>query len=95
MMGQPDVVLSVRYNVVTDLVTFDGSVKEDKRAEFLDEYLRTQVGRGHDDTPPNEDQEIFDIKVGLRVSDDAWFLEHDCGNQGLMVGILLHARKSL
>jgi hypothetical protein len=65
-----------------------GNVKEELRRSVLEDFLRTQVGAG-EDRRPAEDREEYNIRIEVDLSDDTFSVWHDCGNKGLMAGIVM------
>jgi hypothetical protein len=62
--------------------------------EIVGEFLRGQMGRGKDETPPNE-QEVYTIKLTVDLSFDIFKASSDCGNKGLRDGILMYFLRAL
>ena len=86
--------LNVTYNIETDECSFESDIKPERQAEVLGDFLRMQVGKGEDKTPPVELKE-YRIRLTLDLADDTFRVTHDCGNLGLRDGILLHALHQL
>lgn len=86
--------LAITYNIETDSFTFESDLKPERRAEVLEEFLRMQMGKGEDKTPPAELKE-YHIRLTLDLTDDTFHVTHDCGNLGLRDGLLLHALHQL
>ncbi len=55
--------------------------------EILETYLHGIVGAGEDDKPAVE-LDVYHIRLGIDLSDDTIIVKHDCGNLGLVAGIL-------
>lgn len=55
--------------------------------EILETYLQGIIGAGADDRPAKE-LDVYHIRLSIDLSDDTIFLKHDCGNLGLVAGIL-------
>lgn len=72
------------------------SVKTNAKAEamgaLLGTYLQDQIGRGADEHPPAQ-RDTYTVRIGLRLEDDAWITQHDCGNHGLATGIVMDCLK--
>lgn len=94
MTGQirPDILLDIAFPIAhPERTVIRTNAKEEALEEILTDFLLDQIGRGKDETPPLE-HAVYRIKLGLRISDaegDAWGLEHNCGNESLMAGILM------
>lgn len=94
-----DLVLEIHYKLpddpkVPESFTISGNVKEERRKDVLDEFLRTQLGAGRDDSPPNRKEE-FCICITCDLSSDTFRVKHDCGNDGLMTGLVMEVAKKL
>lgn len=63
-------------------------LKQDKVAEIIGEYLRTQLGKGKDESQPTIRNE-YEITLELDLTDDSFKLQHDTGNMSLVTGILM------
>lgn len=80
--------IKVDYNFAEETYEIKTDFKRHLVAQMINEYLQTQVGRGKDESPPNK-QDHYEIIIQLHLSDDSWRSKHDCGNEGLMVGLLM------
>lgn len=56
--------------------------------EVLECWLRNQGGREEDNREPAQ-RDRYEVKIGLRVEDDAFATEHNCGNHGLACGLIM------
>jgi hypothetical protein len=85
-----DVVLDIRYNIKTGEFSYTEktTVKPECRSDILENFLRSQMGAGQDLTDP-EVRDEYAIKIVLDLSDDSFYVTHDCGNKGLRDGILM------
>ncbi|KKN19846.1 hypothetical protein LCGC14_0941720 [marine sediment metagenome] len=81
--------LTVTYDVKADTFVVNSDIKPEMRREVLADFIRSQIGAGKDDTPVVE-RDVYTIKLQLDLSDDTFYVEHDCGNKGLRDGILMH-----
>jgi len=86
--------LNIRYTVEADTFETESNIKPAHRAEVLEGFLRCQIGKGEDATPA-EEREVYTIKIQLDLTDDTYYVEHDCGNKGLRDGILMRVLKDL
>ena len=77
-----------------DEFSYQGTFKEEVLPDILFEFLRSQIGAGADDKPPNI-KEIYTIRLDLDLSDDTFQVSSDCGNKGLRDGILMVVGKKL
>jgi len=81
-----DINLNLVHNIITDTFKVSGNCKDPK--EIVSEFLRTQIGAGYDRSKPNQKDE-YTIRINLDLSDDTFYIEHNCGNKSLRDGILL------
>ena len=65
------------------------NVKTERLRDLLNDYLRNQIGKGKDDRKPNE-KEVYDIEIGVDLSDDTFYVASDTGNNSLTCGIIMH-----
>jgi hypothetical protein len=84
------VYLNITYNIETDSFTFESDLKPERRADVLEDFLRLQIGKGKDETPPADLKE-YHIRLTLDLTCDMFHVRHDCGNLGLRDGLILHA----
>jgi hypothetical protein len=55
---------------------------------LLETYLRDIIGRGADERPP-ERRDVYTITMTIDVTCDDIRVAHNCGNLGLVAGILM------
>lgn len=89
-----DLFMTIVYDVKKDDFTIESNVKPEMRGELLAEFIHSQVGAGADETP-REERDVYTIKLGIDLSDDTFYVRHDCGNKGLRDGILMRVLKGL
>lgn len=77
-----------KYSVKEGLLKHSGDLIDDHVPELISTFLQTQIGRGADDSEP-EDREVYTIKIDIDLSDDTFTVIDDTGNKGLRDGILL------
>ena len=80
--------MKITYNVKENTFNIDGTVKKEKYAEVIEEYLRGQLGAGEDKSPAIERDE-YHITIKLYLEEDRFVIESDTGNKGLREGILI------
>jgi hypothetical protein len=68
----------------------DTTAKTEAIPEILEAWIRMQIGKGRDDSVPN-DKPTYDIKLLLDLTDDSFRMTHDCGNEALCLGIMMAA----
>jgi len=86
--------LNVTYNVKTDTFEVASDIKPEMQGEVLADFIHGQVGAGVDESPRTE-REVYSIRLQLDLSDDTFYVEHNCGNKGLRDGILMRVLRDL
>ncbi len=84
--------LKLKFNVKKGKFKFETNVEN--TGKFVQEFLRTQIGAGVDNRQCREANK-YKINLQLDTTDDTWFIKHNCQNDGLSTGILLHYVSSL
>lgn len=56
--------------------------------EILVSWVQDQMGRQVRDESPATERDVYTIKIGVRLEDDAFGHESDTGNHSLTVGIV-------
>lgn len=97
MSINPDILIKVSYPIDDpESMVIRTNAKMNKLQELIEDYLRAvHVGAGQDDTPPDRDTKVFEITLGFEVSTDSWGDEHNCGNRGLLAGLIMDVNKRL
>jgi len=85
---------TITYNLKEDSYAVSGSVKKEQVQEVLEEWLRTQIGLGSDESRPNE-KDIYTITIKLELNGDIFSVESDTGNKSLTTGIILALVKEI
>ena len=70
------------------------NIKTEHRQEVLSDFLVSQIGRGADHRQPNE-REVYKIAIRLDLTTDTFTVRHDCGNNGLLTGIVMSVLQQL
>ena len=84
-----DLFIEVTYPVMRPAeFSIKTNVKDGKVPEVIEEFLRAQMGKGKDSSPPNRLQE-FKIRLELDLDGDKFSSSTDTGNLGLRDGILM------
>ncbi len=65
------------------------NVKPERLQDLLGDYLHDQMGRGGDGREQNM-KEVYNITIGIDLSDDTFYTSSDTGNDGLTCGIILN-----
>ena len=87
-----NVTIEIEYDIVNDSFKWGPktNVKKNAMSEVLEGYIRTQIGAGEDKSEP-EKKDVYHIELNLDLSDDSFRVSHDCGNEGLLLGIMCKA----
>lgn len=80
--------IKLKYNMDLDIFTVDTNIKHKKLADVISGFVRTQIGKGSDESEIN-DLSVYTITLYLNLSTDKFTVKHDCGNEGLMLGIVM------
>lgn len=72
----------------------DSDIKKEKRVDILSEFIRTQLGQGADASDA-EEHDVYTIRLVLDLRDDTFTCQHNCGNMGLVTGILMDVLKRM
>lgn len=84
-----DLYINLEYDIKKDLATItETNVKDIQIDEILEEWTRSQIGKGKDDHKPII-RDKYHIKLGLDLSQDAFYTKSDTGNKGLTAGLIL------
>lgn len=92
-----DLQMTINYDMKAGSFTWDETktnVKQSYREELLSDFLQSQIGSGADDTPAVE-WDAYEIQIGVDLSDDTFYVKHNCGNKGLRDGILMDVLRKL
>lgn len=92
-------VLEIHYKLPFDRdqaesFQISGNVKPERQRDLLEEFLRSQMGAGSDNAPPNRKEE-YCICITCDLSTDTFKVRHDCGNAGLMTGLVMEVLRKL
>jgi hypothetical protein len=85
-----DIVVEIKFGIAHN---GDYAIKSNTTKKgllsILENAICSQIGTGADRRPPNEGLEWYTIRVGHRM-DDTFNVVHDCGNDRLALGIMVH-----
>ena len=81
-----DASVKLKYDVNNDSFEVDTNVKNP--IDFISTFIRMQIGKGNDTLPAN-DVDNYQIDIHLDLSEDVYFVSHNCGNKGLRDEILM------
>ena len=86
--GKFDVIVTIKYGVAHGgEYAMESNATTEGRMAILENALCSQFGKGADDRPANRELEWYTVRIGYSM-DDTFVITHDCGNDGLMTGIL-------
>ena len=84
-----DLFIKIVYNLKGNSFKVDTDIKKEKIKDILLDFISTQIGKGEDTSAPNK-QDEYTISIGLNLNGDKFYCKHDCGNEGLMTGIVMN-----
>jgi len=88
-MFTPDVLVEIEYHLNDPgRSVIRTNARSERIEEILSAWVRDQIGRGKDPRPPDR-RDVYTIKIGLRIDDDAFGTESDTGNAGLTCGLVM------
>jgi hypothetical protein len=90
-MMKVDIVVDIRYSFqegVPTCIFTNARTDNDTLDDILSTWIRGQIGRGEDPSPPVE-RDIYTVKLGLSLDDDTFCTESNTGNKGLTCGIVM------
>lgn len=85
----PQLYISMQYEVNTDLFDIVSNIKNGELINIICEFVRSQIGLGSDESAAIE-KDSYCIRINLDLNGDEFTVKHDCGNVGLMLGIIMH-----
>lgn len=80
--------MDITYQVKDGHFDIAGDVNEQGQSTLIETFLHSQLGRGVDDSKPNE-QDVYHITFKWYPEDDTIRVASDTGNKGLRDGILI------
>lgn len=87
--------IELEYDVEKNETNVNTNVKQSLIEELLTDWIRaTQMGKGKDEGKPNE-RDVYNIRIGIDLSDDSFSTRSDTGNVSLTCGIVINYLKSL
>lgn len=90
-----DLFIDIKYPVEKPQdFKIESNIKEEKRADILMDFLRSQMGAGVDGSVPNE-HDVYHIRIELDLTEDTFRASSNVGNLGLRDGILMDIVKRL
>ena len=87
-MTLDNLTMVVRYNIKTDQFSVEGSLNKLGQYEVIENFLRSQMGAGKDESSPNH-HEVYEIILTWHPEDDDILVSSNTGNKALRDGILL------
>lgn len=92
---KPDVVALLQYDAKADTFQLWSNIKDTAMEEVVYNLLQDAALAAGEDSFAKAGGFLYTIRFGLRLEDDVFGWEHDCGNHALMIGILLRFLGSL
>lgn len=86
--------LDIEYDIRTDQHTFSGDVKPEMSGEIIGAWIRGQIGKGKDKSPP-EERDVYHISIEWYPENDDLVCRSDTGNKSLREGILIDILKKI
>ena len=80
--------INLAYDVEKDTVKHNSDMDDEQVCNLISEFLQTQIGKGKDDSKPN-DFNIYTINLNLDIGNDTFYINDNINNKGLRCGILL------
>ncbi len=81
--------IDILFHVEENKYDLDTDIKEAMLPEVLSDYLRAQMGKGHDDRKPNR-HKSFHVRIEIDLATDTFKTASDTGNAGLTTGIVMN-----
>lgn len=79
---------------MTGAFKIDTNMKASYVPDIIEAYLQDVMGAGKDANPANE-WEVYEITLEIDLTDDTITVTHNCGNLGLVTGILMNILRRL
>jgi len=77
-----------------DQFEIDTNIKEEKLSDMLANVLRSQMGKGTDDSTPSE-VDVFEVEITIDLSFDNIHVKSNTGNKGLTTGIIMFVNQKI
>lgn len=86
---KPDILIDIEFRISSPEETvIRTNAKEEALEELLTNWIFDQMNSGKNDGVEAAGRDVYRIRIGLRIEDDAFACESDTGNFGLTVGIV-------
>ncbi len=79
---------------MTGTFKIETNMKASHIPDIIEAYLQDVIGAGKDATSA-KGLEVYEITLEIDLTDDTITVTHDCGNKGLLAGILMTILKRL
>lgn len=91
---KPDILFEIKYPMDNpEEFEMRTNAKTAAIEELLTDYIRaSHMGKGKDPSEP-EQRDEYEITLGFEVGTDSWGTNHNCGNKGLVAGIVMEILK--
>ena len=80
--------MKVLYNLEPDTYEIQSDIKQERWKDMLEAFIRAKMQGGEDNREVNEEA-IYEIRLGIDLTDDSITVGSNCGNKGLETGILM------
>ena len=88
--------LQIEYTIKNDSFNIDGDFDHSAYEEVIDTYLRGCMGEGVKENEPKAiNRDIYTLQLDVDLTNDSFKFSHNCGNQGLALGLLIAVLKKL
>ena len=82
------------YTINKDEYQLETDLKDEKVADIISDFLRTQMGLGNGTGEPNN-LPVYEIEIDLDLTDDSFRIKSNTGNDSLTTGIVAHNLQKL
>ena len=93
-MDDFDLSINIDYDVIGDLFWYETNIKEEELLDVLDDYLRSKMGSGGDNSPI-EEHDLYTITIYIDLGFDRFTIGSNCGNKGLREGLVMGFMKRI
>lgn len=80
--------VDISYDIVKRIPWINTNLKVERVDDFLNEYIRTQIGKG-EDMRVAVDRDIYNIRIDCDLRDDTFTTWSDTGNHSLRDGLVI------
>lgn len=84
----------IKYNLKEHTFLVKSEVKKESVPEVIENWLRSQIGKGKDESKPRK-QDVYTITLTIDLEDDSFEITTDTGNKSLTTGILMELNSAI